>query len=45
VNLAIHFQDVGIDALAVDIMKESERAKGAGIMFSSQTIGLAKPWG
>jgi PAT family beta-lactamase induction signal transducer AmpG len=41
VNLAIAFQDVGIDALAVDIMKESERAKGAGIMFGSQTIGTA----
>jgi PAT family beta-lactamase induction signal transducer AmpG len=41
VNLAIAFQDVGVDALAIDIMKESERAKGAGMMFGSQTIGMA----
>lgn len=40
-NMAVTFQDVGIDSLAVDIMAESERAKASGIMFGAQTIGIA----
>jgi PAT family beta-lactamase induction signal transducer AmpG len=40
-NIAINFQDVGIDSLAVDIMAESERAKAGGIMFGAQVLGIA----
>ena len=40
-NLAINFQDVGVDALAIDVMEDSERATGTGIMFGSQVIGIA----
>ncbi len=40
-NLAINFQDVGIDSLAVDIMAETERAKAGGIMFGAQVLGIA----
>ena len=40
-NMAVTFQDVGIDSLAVDIMAESERAKASGIMFGAQTLGIA----
>jgi PAT family beta-lactamase induction signal transducer AmpG len=40
-NVAVTFQDVGIDSLAVDIMAESERAKASGIMFGAQTLGIA----
>ena len=40
-NVAVTFQDVGIDSLAVDIMEEDERARAGGIMFGSQIIGIA----
>lgn len=40
-NTAVTFQDVGIDSLAVDIMKEDERAKAAGIMFGAQLLGIS----
>jgi PAT family beta-lactamase induction signal transducer AmpG len=40
-NLAINFQDVGIDSLAVDIMAENERAKAGGIMFGAQVLGIS----
>jgi len=40
-NMGIAFQDVGIDSLAVDIMRENERSQAAGIMFGAQTIGIA----
>ncbi len=40
-NMAVTFQDVGIDSLAVDIMPEDERAKAAGIMFGAQILGIA----
>jgi PAT family beta-lactamase induction signal transducer AmpG len=40
-NIAVTFQDVGIDSLAVDIMAESERARAGGIMFGSQLLGIA----
>lgn len=40
-NMAVTFQDVGIDSLAVDIMAEDERAKAAGIMFGAQILGTA----
>jgi PAT family beta-lactamase induction signal transducer AmpG len=40
-NMAVTFQDVGIDSLAVDIMAESERAKAGGIMFGAQMLGIS----
>ena len=40
-NVAVTFQDVGIDSLAVDIMPEDERAKAAGIMFGAQLLGIS----
>lgn len=40
-NMAITYQDVGIDSLAVDIMAEDERAKAAGIMFGAQILGVS----
>ncbi len=40
-NMAVTFQDVGIDSLAVDIMDESERAKAGGIMFGAQMLGIS----
>jgi len=40
-NMAVTFQDVGIDSLAVDIMEEDERAKASGIMFGAQVLGIA----
>lgn len=41
VNMATTFQDVGVDGLAVDIMKEEERARASGMMFGGQAIGIA----
>ena len=41
VNLATTFQDVAVDGLAVDIMNEDERARGSGMMFGGQSIGIA----
>jgi MFS transporter, PAT family, beta-lactamase induction signal transducer AmpG len=41
VNLATTFQDVAVDGLAVDIMTEDERARGSGMMFGGQSIGVA----
>lgn len=41
VNLATTFQDVATDGLAVDIMEEDERARGSGMMFGGQSIGIA----
>lgn len=40
-NMATTFQDVAVDGLAVDIMSEDERARGAGMMFGGQAIGVA----
>lgn len=40
-NMAVTFQDVGIDSLAVDIMAEDERAKAGGIMFGAQILGIS----
>jgi PAT family beta-lactamase induction signal transducer AmpG len=40
-TLAITFQDIGVDALAIDVMEDSERATGAGIMYGSQIIGIS----
>lgn len=39
-NMAINFQDVGIDSLAVDIMPEDERARAGGIMCGAQFVGI-----
>ncbi|WP_156167426.1 MFS transporter [Aurantiacibacter marinus] len=41
VNMATTFQDVAVDGLAVDIMEEDERARGSGMMFGGQAIGIA----
>ena len=41
VNLAVVFQYVGVDALAIDIMQEDERPVAAGAMFGAQTVGIA----
>lgn len=41
VNMATTFQDVAVDGLAVDIMSEDERARGSGMMFGGQSIGIA----
>lgn len=40
-NMAVTFQDVGIDSLAVDIMAEDERAKAGGVMFGAQMLGIS----
>lgn len=40
-NSATTFQDVAVDGLAVDIMEEDERARGSGMMFGGQSIGIA----
>ena len=40
-NMAVTYQDVGIDSLAIDIMAESERAKAGGIMFGAQVLGIS----
>jgi len=41
VNMATTFQDVAVDGLAVDILEESERARGSGMMFGGQAIGIS----
>lgn len=41
VNMATTFQDVAVDGLAVDIMTEDERARGSGMMFGGQSLGIA----
>lgn len=41
VNMATTFQDVAVDGLAVDIMEEDERARGSGMMFGGQAIGIS----
>lgn len=40
-NLAVTFQDVGIDSLAIDIMPEEERARAGGIMAGAQFVGAS----
>jgi PAT family beta-lactamase induction signal transducer AmpG len=41
VNMAVTFQDVAVDGLAVDIMEEDERARASGMMFGGQAVGMA----
>ena len=41
INTLTTFQDVAVDGLAVDIMEEEERARGSGMMFGGQAIGIA----
>ena len=43
-NMAVTFQDVGIDSLAVDIMAESERAKASGALCRRPAATPALPW-
>ena len=38
--MATTFQDVAVDGMAVDIMKEEERARASGMMFGAQSIGI-----
>ncbi|MBX7541815.1 MFS transporter [Qipengyuania sphaerica] len=40
-HTATAFQDVAVDGLAVDIMTEDERARGSGLMFGGQALGVA----
>lgn len=40
-NLAVNFQDVGIDALMIDLMTEEERTRAGAIMVGAQVIGLS----
>ena len=40
-NLAVNFQDVGIDALSIDLMAEEERTRAAAMMLGAQIIGLS----
>lgn len=40
-NVAVTFQDVGIDSLAVDIMEEDERSYAASMMMAAQLIGIS----
>jgi PAT family beta-lactamase induction signal transducer AmpG len=40
-NIAVNFQDVGIDALAIDLMPDDERARAAGLMLGAQFLGHA----
>ncbi|MEQ5787769.1 MFS transporter [Erythrobacter sp. NFXS35] len=40
-SLSYSFQDVGIDSLAIDLMEDDERAKAAGLMFGSATVGIS----
>ena len=39
--LATTLQDVAVDGMAVDLLKEPERAKANGLMFGGQSIGIA----
>ena len=41
VMLATTLQDVAVDGMAVDLLKEEERAKANGLMFGGQSIGIA----
>lgn len=41
VMLATTLQDVAVDGMAVDLLKEDERAKANGLMFGGQSIGIA----
>lgn len=40
-NIAVTFQDVGIDSLLIDIMPEDERARAAGVMSGAQVFGIS----
>ncbi len=41
VNMATTFQDVAVDGLAVDVLEDDERARGSGMMFGGQAIGIS----
>ncbi|WP_265569936.1 MFS transporter [Sphingomicrobium nitratireducens] len=40
-GFAASTQDVGIDGLSVDILREEERAVAAGLMFGASTLGIS----
>ncbi len=39
--LATTVQDVAVDGMAVDLLKDGERAKANGLMFGAQAVGIA----
>ncbi|MEM7053166.1 MAG: MFS transporter [Pseudomonadota bacterium] len=41
VMLATTLQDVAVDGMAVDLLKDEERAKANGLMFGGQSVGIA----
>ena len=41
INIFAATQDVAVDGLAVDILEEDERARGSGMMFGGQAIGIS----
>lgn len=40
-NVAVSFQDVAVDGMAVDIVPAQERGKANGVMFGGQKLGIA----
>jgi len=40
-NVSVVMQDVGVDALAIDLFDDDERPYAAGAMFGAQTLGVA----
>ena len=40
-NLIVNFQDVSVDGLAADIVREGDRGRTAGVMFGGQSLGMA----
>lgn len=40
-NLIVNFQDVSVDGLAADIVREADRGRTAGVMFGGQSLGIA----
>lgn len=40
-NVATTFQDVGIDGMAVDLLRDGEQERANSLMFGGQSLGLA----
>jgi PAT family beta-lactamase induction signal transducer AmpG len=41
INTATTFQDVAVDGLAVDLIRDEERPRANGLMFGGQAVGIA----
>jgi MFS transporter, PAT family, beta-lactamase induction signal transducer AmpG len=41
INLAVTFQDVAIDGMAVDLIPDEERGRANGFMFGGQALGMS----